>query len=114
MCKAVHSHERGGELTDTIKQGTAAVAQYNGHIAAYASAIGFFGHAVGRTNYALQALIASAPFFLGPCIIAPTRTAALFRWCLLVTRAGGEFKMWDTVSFWIVGKPEVIQKRGSR
>ena len=82
LCKVVHGHERGGELTDTIKQGTAVVAEHNGGITAYASAIGFFGHAVGRTNYDLQALIASAPSFLGPGIIVPTRNAALFRWCL--------------------------------
>jgi GNAT superfamily N-acetyltransferase len=82
LCKAVHGHERGGELTDAIKQGTAVVAEYNGRITAYASAIGFFGHSVGRTNYDLQALIASAPAFLGPGIIVPTRNAALFRWCL--------------------------------
>jgi predicted N-acetyltransferase YhbS len=82
LCKAVHGHERGGELSDAIKQGTAVVAEHNGWVTAYASAIGFFGHAVGRTNYDLQALIASVPSFLGPGIIVPTRNAALFRWCL--------------------------------
>jgi predicted N-acetyltransferase YhbS len=82
LCKAVHGHERGGELTDAITQGTAVVAEYNGRITAYASAIGFFGHAVGRTNYDLQALIASASAFLGPGIIVPARNAALFRWCM--------------------------------
>jgi predicted N-acetyltransferase YhbS len=82
LCKAVHGHERGGELTDAIKQGTAVLAEHKGRITAYATAIGFFGHAVGRTNYDLQALIASAPVFLGPGIIVPTRNAALFRWCL--------------------------------
>ena len=82
LCKSVHGHERGGELTDAIKQGTAVVAEHNGGITAYASSIGFFGHAVGRTNYDLQALIAGAPSFLGPGIIVPTRNAALFRWCL--------------------------------
>ncbi len=82
LCKAVHGHERGGELADAIKQGTAVVAEHNGRITAYATAMGFLGHAVGRTNYDLQALIASAPAFLGPGIIVPTRNAALFRWCL--------------------------------
>jgi GNAT superfamily N-acetyltransferase len=82
LCKTVHGHDRGGELTDAIKQGTAVVAEHNGRITAYATAIGFFGHAVGRTNYDLQALIASASAFLGPGIIVPTRNAALFRWCL--------------------------------
>src|SRR3984893_1534660 len=82
LCKAIHGHERGGELNDAIEQGTAVVAEHNGRITAYATAIGFFGHAVGKTNYDLQALIASAPSFLGPGIIVPTRNAALFRWCL--------------------------------
>jgi hypothetical protein len=82
LCKAVHGHDRCGELTDAIQQGTAVVAEHNGGITAYASAMGFFGHAVGRTNYDLQALIAGAPSFLGPGIIVPTRNAALFRWCL--------------------------------
>jgi GNAT superfamily N-acetyltransferase len=82
LCKAVHGHERGGDLSDAIKQRTAVLAEHDGRITAYASAVGFFGHAVGRTNYDLQALIASAPAFLGPGIIVPTRNAALFRWCL--------------------------------
>ena len=82
LCQAVHGHERGGELTDAIKQGTAVVAEHAGRITAYATSIGFFGHAVGRTNYDLQALLASAPAFLGPGILVPTRNAGLFRWCL--------------------------------
>jgi GNAT superfamily N-acetyltransferase len=82
LCQAVHGHERGGELTDAIKQGTAVVAEHGGGISAYATSIGFFGHAVGRTNYDLQALLASAPAFLGPGILVPPRNAGLFRWCL--------------------------------
>jgi predicted N-acetyltransferase YhbS len=82
LCRFVHGHDRGGELIDGIKEGTAVVAERNGHIAAYATAIGFFGHAVGQTNPDLQVLIASASAFLGPGIIVPTRNAELFRWCL--------------------------------
>ena len=82
VCRSVHGHHRGGELIDGIKQGTAVVAERSGRIAGYASAIGFFGHAVGETNTDLQALIASAAAFLGPGIIVPTRNAELFRWCL--------------------------------
>ena len=58
------------------------VAERSGRITAYATAIGFFGHAVAETNSDLQALIANAPAFLGPGIIVPTRNAKLFRWCL--------------------------------
>ena len=82
VCRFVHGHDRGGELIDGIKQGTAVVAERAGRITAYASAIGFFGHAVGETNPDLQALIASAAALLGSGIIVPTRNAELFRWCL--------------------------------
>ena len=82
VCRSVHGHDRGGELLDGIKQGTAVVAERGGCITAYASALGFFGHAAGETNLDLQALIASAPVFLGSGIIVPTRNAELFRWCL--------------------------------
>jgi len=82
VCRSVHGHDRGGELIDAIKQGTAIVAERGGRIAAYATAIAFVGHAVGETNPDLQALIASASAFLGPGIIVPTRNAELFRWCL--------------------------------
>jgi len=53
-----------------------------GHIAAYASSLGFFGHAVGENNQDLQALIAAATKLQGPGILVPTRNAGLFRWCL--------------------------------
>lgn len=82
LCTSVHGHDRGGELVDGIKQGTAVVAERGGRIVAYASAIGFMGHAVAETNPDLKALIASASAFAGPGIIVPTRNAELFRWCL--------------------------------
>jgi hypothetical protein len=77
----IHGHDRGGEFIDAIKEGNAVVAERGGQITAYATAIGFFGHAVGETNPDLQAHIANAQAFLGP-IIVPTPNAALFRWCL--------------------------------
>jgi GNAT superfamily N-acetyltransferase len=82
LCKSVHGHERGEELLDGIKEGTAVVAERGGRISAYATAMGFWGHAVAENNRALQALIANASAFLGPGIIVPTRNAELFRWCL--------------------------------
>ena len=82
LCKSIHGHDRGGELVNAIEHGTAVVAERHGSISAYATGLGFFGHAVGETNPDLQALIASAPAFVGPGIIVPTRNAALFRWCL--------------------------------
>jgi hypothetical protein len=82
LCKTIHGHDRGGELVDAIKEGSAVVAERSGQITAYATAIGFLGHAVAETNSDLEALIGSASAFLGPGIIVPTRNAALFRWCL--------------------------------
>ncbi len=82
LCLRVHGHDRGGELSDAIQQGTAVVAEVDGQIKAYASSIGFVGHAVAETNRDLQVLIASATEFRGPGILVPTRNAGLFRWCL--------------------------------
>jgi predicted N-acetyltransferase YhbS len=82
LCVRVHGHDRGGELSGAIQQGTAVVAEADGQIRAYASSIGFVGHAVGETNHDLQALIASATEFRGPGILVPTRNAGLFHWCL--------------------------------
>ena len=82
LCLRVHGHDRGGELEDAIRAGTATVAEAEGQIRAYCSALAFFGHAVAEANKDLQALIATAPAFLGPGILVPTRNAELFRWCL--------------------------------
>jgi GNAT superfamily N-acetyltransferase len=82
LCQRVHGHERGAELKDGIAMGMARVAEFDGRITAYTSAMGFFGHAVAENNRDLQALISAAEEFLGPGILVPTRNAALFRWCL--------------------------------
>jgi len=82
LCNAIHGHERGGELLDAIKQGTAQVVEYGGRITGYATIVGFFGHAVGEWNADLQALIGQAKEFAGPGLLLPTRNADLFRWCL--------------------------------
>jgi hypothetical protein len=81
LCRHVHGHDCGGELADAVSQGTAVVAERRGHIAADATAVGFFGHAVGQSNADLH-LIASADEFLGTGILVPTRNASLLRWCL--------------------------------
>jgi predicted N-acetyltransferase YhbS len=82
LCMRVHGHDRGGELSDAIQEGTAVVAERDGRIRGYASAFAFSGHAVGETNQDLQALLSSATEFQGPGILVPTRNAGLFRWCL--------------------------------
>jgi GNAT superfamily N-acetyltransferase len=82
LCQRVHGHHRSGELSDAIQQGTALVAEHNGRIAAYASVVGFFGHAVAESNEGLQALISASETFAGPGFLLPTRNTELFRWCL--------------------------------
>ena len=78
----VHGHDRGGDLSDAIAQGSAAVVERHGRITAYCSSLAFFGHAIAEGNVDLQALIAAAEGFGGPGILVPTRNAELFRWCL--------------------------------
>jgi GNAT superfamily N-acetyltransferase len=82
VCVQVHGHHRGGDLADSIAQGTAAVVERHGRVTAYCSNLAFFGHAVAETNLDLQALIAAAEGFGGSGILVPTRNAELFRWCL--------------------------------
>jgi len=82
ICERVHGHDRDGELADAIGQGTAVVVERGGRISAYATAMAFFGHAVGETTDDIKALIATAPAFEGLGILVPLRNGELFRWCL--------------------------------
>jgi GNAT superfamily N-acetyltransferase len=82
VSRKIHGHDRGGELADAIKQGTAKVVERAGRITGYSSSMAFFGHSMGETVRDLQALISAADAFDGPGILVPTRNAALFRWCL--------------------------------
>lgn len=82
ICLQVHGHDRAGELKDGIEKGSAVVAEADGRVVGYASAMAFFGHAVSESNAGLQALIGAATEFQGPGILVPARNAELFRWCL--------------------------------
>lgn len=82
LCRAVHGHDRSSQLLLAIANGTATVVERDGQITAYATEIGFFGHAVALTNDDLMALISHAPQFTGPGFLLPTRNSRLFRWCL--------------------------------
>jgi len=82
LCRQVHGHDRGGELLDAIKEGTATVVEHSGRISGYATRLGFIGHAVGESNEEITALIGAAPAFAGPGFLLPTRNGELFRWCL--------------------------------
>jgi len=82
LCRRIHGHDRGGELRDAIKQGTANVVEHLGRITGYATDIAFFAHAVGETNEDLKALISAATAIGGGGFLLPTRNGELFRWCL--------------------------------
>ncbi len=81
LCRRVHGHDRAGEVADAIRSGSATVVEHAGRISGYATAIGFFGHAVGETDDDIKALIGTAPAILGPGVLVPAR-APLFGWCL--------------------------------
>jgi GNAT superfamily N-acetyltransferase len=78
----IHGHDRGPELLDAIKAGTATVVEHAGCITGYATLLGFFGHALGESNEDLKALIGAAKSFAGPGFLLPTRNSELLRWCL--------------------------------
>jgi predicted N-acetyltransferase YhbS len=82
LCVRVHGHDRGADLLDAIKQGTATVVEHQGRISGYTTGVGFLGHAVGENNEDLKALIGAATEFPGPGFLLPTRNSELLRWCL--------------------------------
>jgi predicted N-acetyltransferase YhbS len=82
LCHEIHGHDRGGELRDAIRQGSATVVEHDGRITGYATIVGFFGHACGKSNDDLKALISAAKEFAGPGFLLATRNGDLFRWCL--------------------------------
>jgi len=82
LCRDVHGHDRPGELTDGLAQGSVLVVEREGRITGYACGFGYFGHAVGETNPDIQALLREANHVTGPGILIPTRNAELFTWCL--------------------------------
>ena len=82
LCRAIHGHDRGGEIEDAVREKTATVVEHLGRVTGYATAIGFFAHAVAETNEDMMALIGATETITGPGILVPTRNHALFTWCL--------------------------------
>jgi hypothetical protein len=82
VCRSVHGFDRGGELIDGLKAGTARVTEHDGRITGYTTDTSFFGHTVGETTEDVRALIATAPAFGGPGILVPASNSALLQWCL--------------------------------
>lgn len=81
VCRSVHGHDRGGEVVDAIRAGTATVVEQGGRISGYATSLAFFGHALGETADDVKALIGAAHSFDGPGILVPA-DSPLFPWCL--------------------------------
>jgi predicted N-acetyltransferase YhbS len=82
LSKRVHGFDRGVDLAQAIKHGTARVVEREGRITGYTTHLAFFGHSTAETNVDLQALIASVEFFAGAGILVPSRNHLLLRWCL--------------------------------
>src|SRR5918992_4079169 len=76
ICISVHGFSREMELRQAIDQRVAIVNIDNtGSITGYAAGIGFFGHAVAKTNEVLKALVANASAILGPGFFVPSRNS---------------------------------------
>ena len=56
--------------------------EHDGRITGFATAVGYFGHAVAESNQDLEALIGAAPAFPGPGFLLSTRNGELFCWCV--------------------------------
>jgi predicted N-acetyltransferase YhbS len=81
LCAYIHGFERGGELSDAIKHGTATVVERGGRITGYATEVAFGGHCIGESNDDLMALIGATREFHQPGFLVPSRNAELMRWC---------------------------------
>lgn len=82
LCKSIHGFSREGELRQAKNQGIATLVERNGCIAGYAAGIGLFGHAMGKTNEDLKALIVAAAAVIGPGFFVPARNHDLLSWLL--------------------------------
>ena len=82
ICRAVHGHDRAGQVSDALTGGTALIVEHEGRVTGYSTGLSFFAHSVGRTVDDVQALIGAAPGFAGSGILVPMRAGELFRWCL--------------------------------
>jgi predicted N-acetyltransferase YhbS len=82
ICRAVHGHDRDGELRHWIAIGSARVVERAGAITGYATGIGYIFHAVGRTDDDVIALLGAAQQIAGLGVLVPSRNTALMAWCL--------------------------------
>lgn len=78
----VHGHERLWELRDAVERGSARLVERDGQVTAYATLLGFAGHAVARASDDLKALIAAADQIHNPGFLLPSRNHDLLQWCI--------------------------------
>ena len=81
LCIAAHGISRKNEIADAAKTETGVVVEKDNSITGYATLLGFFGHAVARSNDDLKALIGSGREIAGAGILLPTRNGEVLRWC---------------------------------
>lgn len=82
VCRVVHGFDRGMELEDTVREGSALVVEHGGAVVGYATGIGIGQHAVATNDDAMKALIAAPSAYQGAGFLVPTTNADLLRWCL--------------------------------
>jgi len=82
LCARIHGHPRGGELSEAVKSGNAAVVRNADRITGYSTGLRWFGHSVGESNEDIMALISNADSFGYPGILVPSRNYGLVRWLL--------------------------------
>lgn len=82
LCIAAHGISRKNEIAGAAAAGIGIVVENGGRMSGYATILGFFGHAVAKTNDCLKALIGSGRDIAGPGFLLPTRNGEVLRWCL--------------------------------
>lgn len=86
LCRAVHGFDRHGELSDALRTvgRSPLLGVRDGHLVAYSSGFGTFGHAVAACEEDMRGLICGAAS-LGQAeleFLLPARNAGLLRWCV--------------------------------
>jgi predicted N-acetyltransferase YhbS len=82
ICRAVHGHDRHGELRQWVDIGSARVVERAGTITGYATGVGYIFHAVGKSDDDVIALLGAAETVQGLGFLVPSRNTALMAWCL--------------------------------
>ncbi len=82
FCKWVYGFSREMELRKAKDQDIATMIEQDGAITGYATGIGIMCHAVAKSNEYLKALIANAPYILGPGFFVPARNREVISWLL--------------------------------